>query len=60
MKMQNLVPKSIKSVTNILDVDNELYRREDREKGIKKRVKYSLKFELSYFDYLSFIHLSNC
>ena len=35
------------------DINNELYRRKAREKGIKKTVKYSLRFELLYFDYLS-------
>ena len=35
------------------DINNELYRGEIREKGIKKTVKYNLKFELLYFDYLS-------
>ena len=35
------------------DINNELYRGEIREKGIKKTVKYNLRFELLYFDYLS-------
>ena len=36
-----------------MNVNNELYRREAKEKGIKKIVKYNLKFEFLYFDYLS-------
>ena len=35
------------------DVNNELYINEVREKWIKKTVKYNLRFELLYFDYLS-------
>ena len=35
------------------NINNELYMREVRKKGIKKMVKYSLRFELLYFDYLS-------
>ena len=35
------------------DVNNELYRRETRKNWIKKTVKYGLRFELLYFDYLS-------
>ena len=35
------------------DINNELYRGEIREKGIKKTVKYNLRFELLYFNYLS-------
>ena len=35
------------------DVNNELHRREARKKQIKKIVKYTLRFELLYFDYLS-------
>jgi len=40
-------------VTNISKLNNELHKREARKKEIKKIVKYNLRFELLYFDYLS-------
>ena len=52
--MQNLVPENIKSTINISGrINNKFYRRKVRKKRIKKIVKYNLRFELLYFDYLS-------